>query len=1396
MPRAIAGAHFVVNRLFHSLSKGSKLGEGIRAIHAPFLRIFLAALLTLTGVSADASHFRFGHMSWQRAAGQTNPLTIDITVIEAWRADGFGAGDIIYTIDHDGTTFSTLSAPLTGTLQDFTGETYSIFTQTLRHTFPSNGVYTVSSSSTFRLIDLVNAPATPVSLGMTIDLRPSNTGTPLTTGPVILQLPVDSTNSVAIPIVDPDNDPLNVRFATTAESGITGVPTVGGNRLSISPDGVLNWNTSGGVVGQRFAVQLAIEENHPGFTSPGRVPLEFILELVNLTTNQRPTCVGPTGQLSGQVGTPISLSIKGTDPEGGNLRFTGEQLPPGAVLTPPSGSTNASPSNINLTWVPGANNFGQTFPVTLVFTDDHGLQGSCSFSIKVDTQIPLPSYGQITGTPGGTAAGASVNPVISREARFVAFTSDAPGLVTNDDNGITDVFVKDRATGETKLLSVNTAGTAGNGISRDPVVSADGRYVAFQSAATDLVPNDNNGRVDLFVYDTSVNRMHLASATPVGVSGSGDSFAPAFSLDGGKLVFVSTADNLTSNDTNGTSDVFVRDLTTGTTTLISVNTNGVAGAGSSATPVISENGRFVAFSSSAPDLVTNDGNGLNDVFVRDLTSGFTSLASANTNGVGGNRISFGPAISPGGDRVAFVSQATDLINVVDTNGQTDVYLREIGSGSNVLVSVTAAGTTGSAGSASPVFSTDGQNVLFISIATNFAAIDNNGRQDVFLWNRATRATELISVRAGGGGTANGLSGITAASISRDNRYVTFFSEASDLIAGNADTNGVADVFLRDRQSGVTRLVSYNPGTGQIADGRSFSPFISGDGQTVVFATDAANLLTNDQNNATDIIAANVTNAAPSSLVLAVFVNAPDEIPAGVDFPVTVQIHNYGSEAVDELVLANLASTGVSRVSASATLGEVDAVSGNWKIGTLPSLASATLSMRVTAALEGPANIGAEVIPSDPRLSAGTLGRASTSVSVSSPPEIDFQDYASYSGDEDNPWPAELANGLTRRFAPDGSVPAGINVSTHGFGRVLRFTRDVLGALPERVGIVWSGAGAGLSAEVYDAHGRRIGHQVAPRGDVDQTGHRFFALEHKPGIAVLVIQTDGVLDEIQVTTHSGLPFPAKLVFAANGDETVDTTSGLIGAGYNCATSATGFRFPEAIPPVNGPVSIEFWMRPNADLHSGSAVIPLVSMPGGGLDVWYSAGFLHARAAAAVGPAHSVAHRADVSAGTWHHVAVTIEANVIRLYFDGRPVALESFPATFSTGGSDLVLGSSADPILRSFAGSIDEFACFGSALSPATVADLFRQSRLGKVRPQVSVNYRRDVVELTWPTFFDGYVVQAATRVGPDADWTAHEHYKHIHGGAFEVSLPASAGYRYFRLIQPPNAPLPNNNPNN
>ena len=1340
-------------------------------------RLVPVVVTLLLGGTAGASHFRFGHMSWQRAAGQSNPLVVDITVIEAWREGTGGSGDILYTIDQTGTTFSTEGAPLTGTLQDFSGERYEIFTQTVRHTFPANGVYTVSSSTTFRLVDLANAPATPVTLGMTMDLRPSNSGTPLTTGPVILQLPVDSTNAVTIPIVDPDGDPLSVRFASLAESGFDNVPTVGGNPLQVTPSGGLVWNTTGGQVGQRFAVQLAIEERHPGFATSGRVPLEFILELVNLTTNQPPVCTGPTGRLSAQVGTPVTLSIEATDPEGGRLRVIGEQLPPGAVLTPASGTTNASPSTVSLAWVPGLNNFGQTYPVTIVFTDDHGLQGSCSFSISVDTQAPLPAYGQITSGATGTAAGASVNPAISREARFVVFTSDAANLVTNDQNGLPDVFVRDRATGETKLLSVNGNGVSANGASRGPVISADGRFVAFQSEATDLVENDANGRVDIFVHDLAAGSVRLVSATPGGASGAGDSSGPAFNGDGSRLVFVSTADDLAAGDTNRTADVFVRDLRANTTSLVSVNTNGVSGTGASTTPVISDSGRHVAFASAAPDLVTNDPNGLRDVFVRDLQTGVTTLVSVNTNGLSGNRLSFGPAISPDGFAVAFVTQATDLLPVTDTNLQTDVYLRDVAFGSNVLVSVTAAGTTGNAGSATPIFSADGQNVLFISIATDFVGSDNNGRQDVFLWNRQTRRVELVSVNAGGTGTANALSGITAASISRDNRYVTFFSAASDLIAGNADTNGVTDVFLRDRQARVTRLLSFNPATSQIADGASFSPFISGDGQTVVFATDARNLLTNDLNSATDIVAVNVTNATPSSLAAAVFVTAPGDSPAGVEFPVTVQVMNLGDEAIDNLRLANSATDGIRRLAASASRGQLDATTGDWVIGRLEPRAGAELTMTVCAEQTGVARLGAEVLPSGGAVTVSGRRRGEAHVQVTAAPVVEFQDYATYRGDADSPWPDDLRSGLTRRFAPGSGALLGVRVTEYGFGRVLRFDPDLLGALPARIGLVWSGPGAGLSVDVYDWRGRRIGRRTVGRSPVEFAGQRFLAVEHDAGIGMLVVSTDGRLEEVQLTVHSGVPVPEGLLFEANGDDAMDFAAGRIGGGYRCAVGDAGVVFRDVVPALAGEATLEFWVRSEKDLHSGTPATRLVTMPVGGVDVWFEAGFLRSRVPLAVGPSVVVSARADFAAGQWRHVAVVVDGDRVRLLLDGRVMAIEALAGGFAMSETDVVLG-------EGFGGCLDEVAVYSRALAEETVADLARQARRGKVRPQVRATYHRDVVELTWPTFFEGYVVQAAKRIGRGADWATHDQYKHVHGGTYEVSLPAAAGYRYFRLVRP------------
>ena len=212
----------------------------------------------------------------------------------------------------------------------------------------------------------------------------------------------------------------------------------------------------------------------------------------------------------------------------------------------------------------------------------------------------------------------------------------------------------------TVLVSVNTAGTAG-GSYFDPVISANGRFVTFVSFASDLVTNDTNdtnGMLDVFVRDLKTGSTGLVSVNSAGTgSGNGASDLPAISADGRFVAFRSGASDLVANDTNRTFDVFVRDLKTGTTTLVSVNSAGTgSGNGSSgsaiargeeiaAPPVISADGRFVAFVSFARDLVDNDTNGnQSDVFVRDLKTGTTTLVSVNS---AGTRSGGGPVSSCG-----------------------------------------------------------------------------------------------------------------------------------------------------------------------------------------------------------------------------------------------------------------------------------------------------------------------------------------------------------------------------------------------------------------------------------------------------------------------------------------------------------------------------------------------------------------------------------------------------------------------------------------------------------------------------------------------------------------------------------------------------------------------------
>ena len=274
---------------------------------------------------------------------------------------------------------------------------------------------------------------------------------------------------------------------------------------------------------------------------------------------------------------------------------------------------------------------------------------------------------------------------ISGDGRYVAFNSDARNLVSADTNDFTDVFVRDRQTGITEWVSVNSSGVQGNSFSSEPSLSLDGRYVAFFSFASNLVPGDTNNRGHVFIRDRQTGVTERVSLTASdGQANGSESFHASISDDGRYVAFASEAGNLVPGDTNGTQDVFVRDRQAGTTERVSVDSSGgQVDNGNDTQPVISGDGRFVAFHSVAANLVPGDTNNSLDVFVHDRQTGLTERSSVDSNGAQANRASTFPSISANGRFVAFGSGATNL--GADLNDTLDIYLHDRGGTAGTLV---------------------------------------------------------------------------------------------------------------------------------------------------------------------------------------------------------------------------------------------------------------------------------------------------------------------------------------------------------------------------------------------------------------------------------------------------------------------------------------------------------------------------------------------------------------------------------------------------------------------------------------------------------------------------------------------------------------------------------------
>ncbi|MGN6386155.1 MAG: TolB family protein, partial [Verrucomicrobiota bacterium] len=463
-------------------------------------------------------------------------------------------------------------------------------------------------------------------------------------------------------------------------------------------------------------------------------------------------------------------------------------------------------------------------------------------------------------------------PSITEDGRFVVFESMDSTLVENDHNHAMDVFLFDSASNHIDLISARSPllpAHSANGYTTFNLnsLSANGERIVYTSWATNLVQNDTNDAQDVFLYDFSTGSNRLVSAGALMSAPAGASSAePAISGNGLEIAFTTLATDLTDGDTNKAWDIFLQDSITGSNQLVSLSKEGTFLAKSSYTPSLSKDGRYLAFVSEALNVAEiTDFNSASDVFVRDLLEGTTRLASVSTNlSKTPSAASYSPVISPDGNHVAFISKALGIVR--EGTPLFGLYLYNINEESLKLLGWARFPGT---------FNANSQLFLFETLTDQPELGDTNNYSDVFLYDLAQEKLELISINldATSGNAASHIGSITP-----DGRYVVFTSAASDLATN--DNNGTNDVFLRDRVSGVTILISHNS-LGEAANGDSDSPSISSDGKLIAYRSSATDLVDDEIRAGGQIYVYDVTTGQTRLITRSISGNRSSNARAGM-----------------------------------------------------------------------------------------------------------------------------------------------------------------------------------------------------------------------------------------------------------------------------------------------------------------------------------------------------------------------------------------------------------------------------------------------------------------------------------------------------------------------------------